>query len=235
VYLETKICSSKFFDPLLSSHLVPENLYMCCISFISGKAENMSSRRPSTQYYERRKKSHRDVNVGEGSSKDVPLRKSTRVVADRNLPRGHMHIDTKIEEDNKHIISSSEDDEKCRISPRAAREAVLNDDEDENMEDVEDEPIRQDEEEEQEGAEGFANPQQRGRIPFPRKQSIRRPHKPLNYSVVSYQGKGTTKEVKILWKIDPRSQQKGALDYRFHTHFHQHLYEIVIMLRRRIV
>jgi hypothetical protein len=46
---------------------------MYCISFFSGKAKIMTSRRPSTQYYERRKKSHRDVNVSEGSSRDVLL------------------------------------------------------------------------------------------------------------------------------------------------------------------
>jgi hypothetical protein len=41
--------------------------------------------------------------------------------------------------------------------------------------------------------------------------------------------------VKRLWKIDPRPQLKGALDYKFHTHFQQDLYETVIMVRRRIV
>jgi hypothetical protein len=152
-----------------------------------------------------------------------------------------MDIDLEIEEE-EHIVESSDDDdvedENYRISPRAARESVLDDDEDENMDDaneIEDELRRQVEEEEEEGAEGITNPQQRGRIPFYPKPTIRRPHKPLNYSAICYRGKGTTKEVKRLRKIDPRSQQKGASDYRFHTQFHQDLYETVIMVRRRIV
>jgi hypothetical protein len=53
---------------LLSSHFVPEDIYMVCTSFISRKAEIMSSGRSSTQYYERRKKSHLDVDADEGSS-----------------------------------------------------------------------------------------------------------------------------------------------------------------------
>jgi hypothetical protein len=90
-----------------------------------------------------------------------------------------MHIDTEIEEEEEeHIVSSSEDDdmedETYRISPRAFRGAAL-DDEDEIMEgddDVGDELKRQFEEEEKERAEEIANPQQRGRIPFPHKPTI---------------------------------------------------------------
>jgi hypothetical protein len=95
---KTHVCSSETVYPFLSSLFVPKNLYMCCIPFISGKAENMSSGRPSTQYYEWRKKRCHDVDVGEGSSRDVPLRRSAREAAHRDLPRGHMHIDTDIEE-----------------------------------------------------------------------------------------------------------------------------------------
>jgi uncharacterized protein YbaP (TraB family) len=47
--------------------------------------------------------------------------------------------------------------------------------------------------------------------------------------------KGATKQVKKLRKVDPRSQQRKASDYRFHTQFHQDLYETMIMDRRRIV
>jgi hypothetical protein len=202
----------------------------------------MSSERPSIQYYEKRKKSHRDMNASEGSSRNPPLRRSTRAAVQRDLPRGSMHIDLKIEEE-EHIVESSDDDddvedESYMISPRAARESVLDDDEDENMDDtneIEDELRRQVEEEEEERAEGTANPQQRGRIPFHPKPTIRRPHKPLSYNVICYRGKGTTKEVKRLRKIDPRLQQKGASDYRFHTQFQQDLYETVIMVRRKIV
>jgi hypothetical protein len=97
-----------------------------------------------------------------------------------------LHIDTEIEEQEEHIVSSSEDDdvkdETYRISPRAARGAAFDDDEDEGMEDLEDEQ----EEVEEQGAKGTANPQQRGRVPFPHKPTIRRPHKPLSYNVICY-------------------------------------------------
>jgi hypothetical protein len=181
------------------------------------------------------------VDVGEGSSRNPPLRRSTRAASHRDLPRGSMDIDLEIKEE-EHIVKSNDDDdvkdESYMISPRVARESVLDDDEDENMDDaneIEDELRRQVGEEEEEGAEGITNPQQRGRIPFHPKPTIRRPHKPLSYNAICYRGRGTTKEVKRLRKIDPRSQQKGALDYRFHTQFQQDLYETVIMVRRRIV
>jgi hypothetical protein len=54
------------------------------------------------------------------------------------------------------------EDESYMISPRAAMESVLDDDEDENMDDaneIKDELRRQIEEEEEEGAKGIANPQ----------------------------------------------------------------------------
>jgi hypothetical protein len=174
---------------------------MVCTSLISRKAEIMSSGRPSIQYYERRKKSHRDVDAGEGSSRNPHLRRLTRAATHRDLPRGSMGIDLEIEEE-EHIVESSDDDdddvedENYKISLRAAREYVLDDDEDENMDDaneIEDELRRQVEEEEEEGAEGIANPQQRGRILFHPNPTIRRPHKPLSYSAICYRGKGTTK------------------------------------------
>jgi hypothetical protein len=161
-------------------------------------------------------------------------------IEEEHIIESSMDIDSEIEEE--HIIESSVDDdvedENYMISPRVARGAVLDDDEDENMDDadeieVEDELRRQVEEEE--GAKGNANPQQRGRIPFHPKPTIRRLHKPLSYNVKCYRGKGTTKEVKRLQKIDPRPHQKGVMDYRFHTHFQQDLYETMMMVRRRIV
>jgi hypothetical protein len=83
--------------------------------------------------------------------------------------------------------------------------------------------------------EGTLNPRSRGRVPFNPSPTIRRPHKPLSYHVTSYRGKGTTKQVKRLWKIDPRSQQRNVSNYMFHTQFQQDLYETVIMERRKIV
>jgi hypothetical protein len=165
------------------------------------------------------------VDAGEGSSRNLPLRRSTRAAAHRDLSRGSMDIDLEIEEE-EHIVESSDDDdvedESYMISPRAARESILDDDEDENMDDaneIKDELRRQVEEEEKEGVKGIVNPQQRGRIPFHPKPTIKRSHKPLSYNAICYRGKGATKEVKRLQKIDPMSQQKGALDYRFHTQF----------------
>jgi hypothetical protein len=238
---ETQFCNSEFIYPRPWSLFVPEGLCLVCTSLISGKAEIMSSGRPSIQYYEKRMKSHQDVDADEGCSRNPPLRRSTRATSHMDLLRGSMDINLKIEEE-EHIVESSDDDdvedESYMISPRATRESVLDDDEDETMDDdneIEDELRRQVEEEEEEGAEGIANPQQRGRTPFHPKPTIRRPHKPLSYNAICYSGKGTTKEVKRLRKIDPRSQQKGALDYMFHTQFQQDLYETVIMVRRRIV
>jgi hypothetical protein len=115
---------------------------MCCISFISGKAEIMSSGRPSTQYYERRKKSCRDVDVGKGSSRDPPLRIFTREEAHKNLPRGRMAIDAEIEDEEEPLVESSDDDdiedETYRISLSAAQRTVLDDEEDEDMDDADD-------------------------------------------------------------------------------------------------
>jgi hypothetical protein len=78
-----------------------------------------------------------------------------------------MHIEIEIEEEEEHIVTSSEDDdmedENYQVSPRAARGVAFDDDEDE---DIVDEPMRQVEhgDEEEEGIEGTANPQQRGRV-----------------------------------------------------------------------
>jgi hypothetical protein len=47
--------------------------------------------------------------------------------------------------------------------------------------------------------------------------------------------KGATNKLKKLRKVDPRSQQKDASDYRFHNHFQQDIYETVIMDRKKIV
>jgi hypothetical protein len=87
-----------------------------------------------------------------------------------------------------------------------------------DVESIESELRRQVEEEEQgEMVEGTLNPRSQGRVPFNPSPTIRRPHKPLSYYDTSYKGKGTTKQAKRLQKIDPRSQQRNASNYRFHT------------------
>jgi hypothetical protein len=79
------------------------------------------------------------------------------------------------------------------------------------------------------------NPQSRKRDPFDPSPIIRVLHKSLRYIVSSYKGKGATKKVKKMRKLDPRSQPRDASDYRFHTHFQQDIYETVIMDRRKIM
>jgi hypothetical protein len=153
-----------------------------------------------------------------------------------DFPRGRMHIDTEIEEVEEDPMETSDDesadDETYKMSPVPPSENSSEDD----VESIESELRRQVKEEEQEEmVEGTLNPRSRGRAPFNPSPTIRRSHKPLSYHVTSYKGKGTMKQVKRLQKIDLRSQQRNASDYRFHTQFQQDLYETVIMERRRIV
>jgi hypothetical protein len=191
---------------------------MYCTSLFLGKASIMSSGSPSTQFYERGKKSRRDVNTGEGGSRNPPLQRTSKRTVLRDFPRGHMHIDMEIEEVEEDPMETSDDesayDETYKMSPVPPSENSSEDD----VESIESELRRQTKEEEQEEmVEGTLNPRSRGRVPFNPSPTIRRPHKPLTYHVTSYRGKGTMKQVKRIQKIDPRSQQRNASDYRFHT------------------
>jgi hypothetical protein len=108
----------------------------------------------------------------------------------------------------------STDDETYKMSPIPPSKNSSEDD----VESIESELRRQVEEEEQEEmVEPTLNPRSRGRVPFNPSPTIRKPHKPLSYHVASYRGKGTMKQVKRLRKIHPKSQQRNASDYRFHT------------------
>jgi hypothetical protein len=196
----------------------------------------MSSESPPTQFYERRKKSQHDVDAGEGGSRNPPPQGTSKRTVLRDFPRGRMHIDTEIEEVEEDPMETSDDestdDETYKMSLVPPSENSSEDD----VESIESELRRQVEEEEQEEmVEGTLNPRSRGRVPFNPSPTIRRPHKPLSYHVTNYKGKGTTKQVKRLQKIDPGSQQRNASDYKFHTQFQQDLYETVIVERRRIV
>jgi hypothetical protein len=207
-----------------------------CRSLFSGKAAIMSSGSPPTQFYERRKKSRRDVNTGEGGSRNPPPQRTSKRTVLRDFPRGRMHIDTEIEEVEEDPMETSDDesadDETCKMSPIPPSENSSEDD----VESIESELRRQVEKEEQEEmVEGTLNPRSRGRVPFNHSPTIRRLYKPLSYHVTSYKVNGTTKQVKRLRKIDPRSQQINASNYRFHTQFQQDLYGTVIMERRRIM
>jgi hypothetical protein len=175
---------------------------------------------PPTQFYERRKKSRRDVNAGEGSSRNPPPGTSTKRIVHRDYPRGRMHIGTEIEEVEEYPMETSDgesaEDETYKTSPMPASENN-NEDDDESIGSGE---RQEDEAEEEEGmVEGTLNPRSGQRDPFDPSPTIRVPHNFLWYIVTSYRGKGAAKKVKKLQMVDPRSQQKEASYYRFHTHF----------------
>jgi hypothetical protein len=92
-----------------------------------------------------------------------------------------------------------------------------------------------DEVEEEGMIEGTFNPRSCRRDPFHPSPTICVPHKSLRYHATRYKGKGATKQVKKLRKVDPRSRQRDPFDYRFHTQFQQDLYETVIMDMRKIM
>jgi hypothetical protein len=191
---------------------------MYCTSLFSEKAIIISSESPPTQFYERRKKSRCDVDIGEGGSRNPPPQRTSKRTVLRDFPRGCMHIDMEIEEVEGDPMETSDDestdDETYKMSPVPPSKNSSEDD----VESIESELRRQVEEEEQEEmVEGTLNLRSRGRVPFNPSPIIRRPHKPLSYHVTSYKGKETTKQVKRLQKIDPRSQQRNASNYRFHT------------------
>jgi hypothetical protein len=203
---------------------------MYCTSLFSGKPAIMSSGSPPTQFYERRKKSRCDVNAGEGGSRNPPPQRTSKRAVLRDFPRGRMHIDTEIEEIKEDPMETSDDESTDDETYKMSLVSPSKNSSEDDVESIESELRRQVEEEEQEEmVEGTLNPRSRGRVSFNPSPIIRRLHKPLSYHVTSYRGKGTTKQVKMLRKIDPRSQQKNASDYRFHTQFQQDLYETVIM------
>jgi hypothetical protein len=81
---------------------------------------------PPTQYYERRKKSRRGVDAGEGRSRNSPPQRQSKRTVHRDFPRGHTHIDTKIEEVEEDRMETSEDesadDETYKMFPMPASE-----------------------------------------------------------------------------------------------------------------
>jgi hypothetical protein len=218
VFPESYSSNPEFIYPHPWSLFVPEDLCMYCISLFSGKAAIMSFGSPPTQFYERRKKSRCDVDASEGGSRNPPPQRTSKRTMLRDFPRGRMHIDTEIEEVEEDPMETSDDesadDETYKLSLVPPSKNSSEDD----VESIESELRRQVEEEEQEEmVEGTLNPRSRGRVPFNPSPTIRRPHKPLSYHVTSYRGKGTTKQVKRLRKIDSRSQHMNVSDYRFHT------------------
>jgi hypothetical protein len=204
-------------------------------SFFSGKSASMFRASP-TQFYERRKNSRCDVDTDEGGSSNPPPQRQSKRTVHRDFPQGRMHIDTTMEEGEVDCMETSDDesadDETYQMSPMLASENIVEEkDEGDGSEKIQEEAA----EEEERMVEGTLNPRTHKRNPFTPSPTICIPHKSLHLVVKSYNGKGATKHVKKLRKIDPRSQQRDASDYRFHTSFQQNLYEIVIMDRRRIV
>jgi hypothetical protein len=154
----------------------------------------MSSGSPPTQFYERWKKSRCDVDAGEGRSRNPPPQRTFRRTLLRDFSRGHMHIDTEIEEVEEDPMETSDDesadDETYKMSPVPPSKNSSEDD----VESIESELRRHVEEEEhEEMVEGTLNPRSWGRVPFNPSSTIRRPHKSLSYHVTSYKGKGTMK------------------------------------------
>jgi hypothetical protein len=86
--------------------------------FFSGKLVIMFES-PPTQFCGRRKKSLRDVDMGEGSSRNPP--RAAKKTVHRDYIGGCMHIDTNIEEVKEDPIETSDDesteDETYNMSP----------------------------------------------------------------------------------------------------------------------
>jgi hypothetical protein len=137
---------------------------MHVLYIFSGKAAIMSFGSPSTQFFERRKKSRCDVDAGEGGSRNPLPQRTSKGTVLRDFLRGRMHIDTEIEEDPMETSDDeSANDETYKMSPVPPSENSSEDD----VESIESELRRQAEEEEQEEmVEGTLNPRSRGRVPF---------------------------------------------------------------------
>jgi hypothetical protein len=159
VFPETYSCNPEFIYPHPWSPFVPEDLCMYCTSLFSGKVAIMSYGSPPNQFYERRKKSRRDVNAGEGRSRNPPPQRISKRTMLRDLPRGRMHIDTEIEEVEEDPMETSDDestdDETYKMSPVPPSENSSKND----VESIESKLRRQVEKEEQEEmVEGTHNP-----------------------------------------------------------------------------
>jgi hypothetical protein len=147
-----------------------------------------------------------------------------------------MDIDTEIEEVEEDPMETSDDefadDETYRMSAVLPSENSTEEDNESNGSGAREEV----ENEGEEGmAEGTLNPQSHRRDSSDSTPTIRILHMSLWYVVANYKGKGATKKVKKMQKVDPRSQQNDASDYRFHTHFQKDIYETLIIDIRRIV
>jgi hypothetical protein len=174
----------------------------------------------------------RRVNVGEGGSRNPPLPRSAKKIVHMDYPRGHMHINTEIEEVEEDPMETSNDesaeDETYRMPPVPPSKNSTEEDDESNDSGAGHEVV----EEEEGRIEGTLNPHSHRRDPFHPSPTIRILHKSLCFVLKCYNGKGATKQVKKLRNIDPWSQQRDTSDYMFHTHFQQNLYEMIIRDRR---
>jgi hypothetical protein len=133
-------------------------MHVLYISFLRKGIDHVL-RSPPTQFYERRKKSRRDVNAGEGGSRNPPPQRTSKRTMLRDFPRGHMHIDTEIKEVEEDPMETSDDesanDETYKMSPVPPSKNNSEDD----VGSIKSELRRQVEEEEQEEmVEGTLNP-----------------------------------------------------------------------------
>jgi hypothetical protein len=150
VFPETYSCNPEFIYPRLWSLFVPDDLCMYCTSLFLGKVAIMSSGSPPTQFYERMKKSRRDVDAGEGGSRNSPPQRASKRIVLRDFPRGHMHIDTEIEEVEEDAMETSDDESADDEFYKMSLVPPSENNSEDNVESIESELRRQVEEEEQE-------------------------------------------------------------------------------------
>jgi hypothetical protein len=128
-------------------------------SLFSGKAAIMSSGSPPTQFYERRKKIWRDVNAGEGGSRNPPPQRTSKRTMLRDFPRGRIHIDMDIEEVEEDPMETSDDESTNDETYKMSLVSPSKNSSEDDVESIESELRRQVEEEEQEEmVEGTLNP-----------------------------------------------------------------------------
>jgi hypothetical protein len=110
------MCAQKPILAVMSSFILVFDLflllriYACIVHLFSQESQRSSSRSPSAQFYERRKKSRRGVNAGEGGSRNPPPQGTSKRTVHMDFPRGCMHIDTEIEEVEEDPMKTSDDE-----------------------------------------------------------------------------------------------------------------------------
>jgi hypothetical protein len=106
-------------------------MHVLYISFLRRGSDHVL-RKSTTQFYERRRKSRRDIDAGKVGSRNPPPQRTSKRTVLRDFPRDHMHIDTEIEEVEKDHMETSDDesadDETYKMSPVPPSENSSEDD-----------------------------------------------------------------------------------------------------------